>query len=257
MNRNRIVFARLAALVFAVACALPGANAQTPLVSGDDPSASRIDLVLAGGLNTRPGLSGDLGLRVGLGPKYALELTGGTPQWGARDASHDVELRGGRLSELRLQSGPLFSAHLKGYQRAGRSGWYGGIGGGLQSYRVQAQSTFPVENPDDPFIVNSGNTAIDLFATLFGALLSNRNRDIVVARESRGTVFSVQGQAGYAFGFAGGQRLEVGARVIARSLSKPRYTLATVGGDSERSLARDFRPVSLGVEARYVVPLIR
>ena len=256
---NRSIRTALAlGLTFVLSASEIGAQTVHPvLAKAAQPMASRLDLVTAVGLNNRPGLPIDLGLRVGLGAHAALETTFGTPQWGRGDASSTVSVPGGRVRDLRLDAAPLVSASLKAHTRPGRSGLYGSVGVGLQRYAIESQTRFDRESlgaretlgqANDPFVA--------LLGALFGSLL-DANNHVDYSRTTRGVATSLQLQAGYAFAFRDGQRLEIGGRVIHRSLSEDRFALGTPDGDLVLPVAKSFDTQTWALEARYVVPLVR
>ncbi len=249
-------------IVISLSVGLSTLRAQSPAATRQltTRTNSKLDLVVASGFNSRPGLHIDLGVRVPLGAKGAAQLTFGTPQWGEHNSADKIRIPQGSLRKVNVWSAGVASLKLKGYTQLGQSGFYGGLGGGIQPYRISTkakykagQSTSLNSDYSGGSIPGSG-VVVAIVDAFFGLLGSS---DLQFERETRGTVYSLQGEGGYAFAFRDGQRLELGAQVIARQLASKTYAVGTPTGDIQLPLSDAIQGTTWGVEARYVVPLVR
>lgn len=211
------------------------------------PLPTRLELTLGGTLGTG-NLGADLGLQYGLSPKVALRGQVGAVRGLQRvDAPGFGDIDGGTLIGARLLGGVEWSGGLRAYAKTDNTGLFGALDLTRTSLNVEATSR------RDANLLSA--TADILGAIIAGPLKRGSVND--VAEVTRVTATGLRAELGYAFGFGGGDALELSGYAHLRR-SRDRYAYDGLDGpDVERRVSEDFRLGSYGVRVVYRVPLWR
>ena len=239
------------ATLTALSAASALAQAITPSFAASP--AARIEVAPAlGWSGPRPAAA--LEVRVGLGDHFAASLRAGTEPWRGRLDADGKLLSGASFEGATLTASPTLGIGIRAYSGPERTGVFGGVDLARQAYSISAESRF-IERGDPSRASWNANAFTFAFA-LVDAITPDRSRTRSVT--SRGSATNLTISGGYAFDLGPGERLELTARIIRRTLpGGATFGVAEEGGTRYFDVADFGSANALAVEARWVLPLWR
>ena len=244
---------RLLAGVILTALSAASAPAQVITPSFAANPAARVEVAPAVGWSgARP--SAALELRVGLGDHLGAALRAGPDAWRGEVAPGSRVLTGASFRGAELRSGPTFGLGIRAYSGPERTGVFGGVDLARQSYSITAKSE--LVDRDELSWRDLDANAVTIAFALLDALTPDRSRRRSVKSGGAATNLTISG--GYAFDLGPGERLELTARIIRRTLpGGATFGVAEEGGTRYFDVADFGSANALAVEARWVLPLWR
>lgn len=202
-----------------------------------------------------PRPSAAMELRLALDDHFSAVVRAGTEPWRREVAAgYKPQLGGAEFRGATLEGLPTVGGGIRAYTGDGRTGVFGGVDLARQGYRIEAVSRLPREQPD-PAAGAWGSPLSFLSGLISLAAGGGGDRSTSRATAGSATVLTLTG--GYAVDLGPGERLELCARMVRRTLpGGPAYAVAGGEGDVSFDIADDFRVgTALAAEARWVLPL--
>ena len=198
-----------------------------------------------------PRPSAALELRVALGDHFVGAVRAGTEPWRASLAGGAKTLTGAAFEGAELNGGFSFGGGIRAYSGPERTGVFGGVDLARQAYEIDVDSRLP---QPDALTFNEFNFFSAAIA-LASALTPDRRGARSLETTGAATVLTITG--GYAFDLGPGERLELCARMVRRSIpGNATYGVEEAEGVREFGVNDDFRtPLRPALEARWVLPL--
>ena len=193
-------------------------------------------------------------LRVALDDHFSAVVRAATEPW-RRDVIPGYKpLGGAEFRGATLEGLPTIGGGIRAYTGDGRTGVFGGVDLARQGYRIEADTRFRAASPGS---ASPGAWGSPLWAVVGILVPGSGGGGRSASRTTAGSATVLTLTGGYAVDLGPGERLELCARVVRRTLpGDPAYAVAGGEGDVAFDIADDFRVgTALAAEVRWVLPL--